>query len=77
MVSLRRDASDGFSLTYGRTLFEHYGDLDAVREALEDSYSGVYPSLADYKEELTAETPRFPKICATTSTGKAWPATPK
>jgi hypothetical protein len=32
-----------------------------VREALEDSYSGVYPSLADYKEELTAETTAIPE----------------
>ncbi len=32
-----------------------------MREALEDSYSGVYPSLADYKEELTAETTAIPE----------------
>lgn len=44
----------------GAELFEHYGDLDVAREALEDSYCGVYPSLADYMEELTTETTAIP-----------------
>lgn len=45
----------------GAALFEHYGDLDAAREALEDSYCGVFQTLADYMEELTSETTAIPE----------------
>lgn len=45
----------------GAVLFEHHGDLDAAREALEDNYCGVFQSLADYMEELTTETTEIPE----------------
>ncbi|MEZ5946905.1 MAG: antirestriction protein ArdA [Hyphomonas sp.] len=45
----------------GAALFDHYGDLATAREALEESYCGVYRSLADYVEELTTETTEIPE----------------
>ncbi|MBI1392928.1 MAG: antirestriction protein ArdA [Alphaproteobacteria bacterium] len=45
----------------GAALFEHYGELQAAREAIEENYCGVYRALADYVEELTTETTDIPE----------------
>jgi len=43
----------------------HFGDdLNDARKALEESYNGCYSSLADYVEELTADTSEVPKHLA-------------
>lgn len=45
----------------GAALLDHYcGDLDEAREALADRYHGQFSSLADYMQELTAETTAIP-----------------
>ena len=45
----------------GAVLIDHYGGAaDDARRAADESYSGVYTSLADYAEELTSETTEIP-----------------
>jgi antirestriction protein len=41
-------------------LVEHFGDLDAAREAIEDHYAGEYKSLADFAQELTEQSTEIP-----------------
>ena len=45
----------------GAVLIDHYGgEVDEARRAADESYSGVYTSLAAYAEELTNETTQIP-----------------
>ncbi|MBI1278441.1 MAG: antirestriction protein ArdA [Anaerolineaceae bacterium] len=45
----------------GAELVSHFGgSLDEARQALEENYCGEYTSLADFAEELTAETVIIP-----------------
>jgi len=42
-------------------LVEHFGCIDEAREAMEDRYHGVYPSVADFAQTLTEETTTIPE----------------
>ncbi|WP_417535112.1 antirestriction protein ArdA [Methylophaga sp.] len=43
-------------------LLSHFGDsIDDAQKAIEENYCGCYASLADYAEELTAETTQIPE----------------
>lgn len=45
----------------GAAVLEHWcEDLEDAAKALEDSYSGVYESLADYAQQLTEDTSEVP-----------------
>ena len=45
----------------GAAMLDHWcGDLDDAGKALEDSYVGVYESLADYAQQLTEDTSEVP-----------------
>lgn len=44
----------------GGELIEHFGDVDAARDAIEDRYAGEYESVADFAEELTEQTTEIP-----------------
>lgn len=44
----------------GGKLVEHFGDLDAAREAIEDHYAGQYQSVADFAQELTEQSTEIP-----------------
>lgn len=49
----------------GAELVSHFGsDLEAARRALEESYAGEYPSLADFAEELTTQSITIPQQLA-------------
>ena len=45
----------------GGKLHAYFGDLDAAREALEDHYAGEYRSVAEFAEDITAETTSIPE----------------
>lgn len=45
----------------GAKLYEHFGEIDAVREALEDHYAGVFRSVAEFAESITTETQTIPE----------------
>ena len=42
-------------------LIEHFGDLGDAKTAMEDHYSGVYESVADFAQELTEQTTQIPQ----------------
>ncbi|HEY0939247.1 MAG TPA: antirestriction protein ArdA [Steroidobacter sp.] len=46
---------------FGGKLLDHFGDLDAARQAAEEDYCGCHRSLADYAQELTEETTQIPE----------------
>lgn len=48
----------------GAEIYQHFGNLDEAKEALEDWYCGCFPSAADYVETLTAETGQIPEFVA-------------
>ena len=45
----------------GAEVWKHFDDLDEARTMLDDNYAGCYRSVADFAEELTAETTQIPK----------------
>ena len=45
----------------GAKLIEHFGNLENTRTAIEEHYVGVYPSVASFAEEITAETTEIPE----------------
>jgi len=44
----------------GGKVFEHYGNLEDAKTALDNHYYGEYESLADYAEQFTSETVEVP-----------------
>ena len=44
----------------GAEVANHYGDFESARRALEADYAGQYDSLADFAQEITAETSEIP-----------------
>lgn len=48
----------------GGQVYRYYGNLDEARQALEERYCGCFAKLADYMEELTAETVPIPESLA-------------
>lgn len=49
---------------FGAALLDHMGDVDEARTAANNQYAGCYRSLADYAEELTAQTGDVPERLA-------------
>lgn len=45
----------------GGELFAHYGDLESAEDAMEDHYHGCFASVAEFAEELAAETTEIPQ----------------
>lgn len=41
-------------------LLAYFGEVEAVRAAIEDNYCGCYTSLADYAQDVTEQTTDIP-----------------
>tara|TARA_A100001391_G_scaffold153410_2_gene111250 strand:+ start:26849 stop:27364 length:516 start_codon:yes stop_codon:yes gene_type:complete len=45
----------------GAELIDHFGEVKVAHKALEESYHGSFPSLADYLQELTEDCTSIPE----------------